>query len=339
MQSLARSVSSENSKKSSISGMTTTTESFTYMKEIKTNDGTPAAVPGVHSTYSTATTVAADYSPRRAPQADPPTARVLDVAFADPPQDAVVVDLSAMEDSPTKVVVKVETIGDDSPQSFYAQMKKLGYCASPPDTPSGKSPPKKKPDTCPSNEKLFGRKARVVDVPEDKENEDKFVAAAPYFYHNSERHPLQSGKAITHRKDQMNQKDAVLGWKNRKSTKTVQSVIAPDSKKKIACKAPPPDPTPTKTETMCDEEPMFPPTKQGVWSLKESACKDEFAFQRAVKVKKADVVANRVANAARKIARATDREADEVYSDIMMEIRLGIWRPAEAKAHVNAYGK
>lgn len=72
--------------------------------------------------------------------------------------------------------------------------------------------------------------------------------------------------------------------------------------------------------------------------MKDSAYKDEFAFEKAIIIKKADVVANRVANAVRKIVRATDKEANEVYGDILLDIRLGIWRPVQAKAYVNAYG-
>jgi len=191
--------------------------------------------------------------------------------------------------------------------------------------------PKKKPDVCPSDEK----QARKVKDKEDKENDEAFAAAAPYFFNNSECEPLQQGKAIPFRKDLTTAKDAVKGWKERK-TPTVQSVIAPDSKKKISCKPPPPDPTPSKSHVDFEDD-VLPPTKPGVWSLKDSAYKDEFAFLKAVKVEKADVLANRVANAARKIARATDKEGDEVFGDILMEIRIGIWRPAEAKGHVNAF--
>jgi len=230
------------SPKSYRSSSATTTESFTCMKETKTLvakspllDQGECEVP-----YSQATTIAHE-SPlalnRDLPIA--PIARVLDVAFAEPPPDAVVVDLSDFVDTPTKVIVKVEktdTAGpvEDSPESFYTHCKRLGYCTSPPDAPSGQSPLKKKPDACPSDEKKSAFRAPAFEET-DKENVDRsFAKAAPFFHHNGEKDFKQSSKAVPFRKDLMTANQAAKGFKQRKAApKTlvlVQSVIAPDSR-------------------------------------------------------------------------------------------------------------
>ena len=320
------------------------------MKETKTT--TPTEVGYREPRYSELTTVAAVHTPNKASMESSdhtPVARVLDVAFADPQPDAVVVDLSYIENSPLVVKVKVETKDAEeeeaeSPESFYTQMKRLGYCASPPDTPSGRSPPKKKTDTCPSDEK---RAARLA-VCDEEYKENAFAAVAPYFYHNGEGNPKQASKSVAFRKDKTNAADAHKGWKQRKNTpkpQTMQTIIAPDSKNKLTWKIPPPKPAPKKEDLDVEsilellekkEDQAADSYKKSCWKLKDSAYKNEFAFKKAIITKKADVMCNRIANKTKVIVRGVDKEAEECFGDILMDIRLHLWNPANAKAFVNS---
>jgi len=319
------------------------------MKETKVNKGTPPPQVVVDPSYSEATTVPYTYTPDFRAEVGPPTARVLDVSFAHPPPEAVVLDLSGVDCPSPKFEVKVETHDDEDSNhpadAWYNEMKRRGYCKSPPDTPSGASPPKKKPDTCPSDEKRppMDKRPDVEKIREhledmEKENSVKaFAAAAPYFYNNSERNTKQqSGKTVIFRKDQTTAADAFKGYEERKTPKPfVQSVIAPNSRNQISFKKPSPPPVRSNDDVVVVEEKSDQPAyKRSCWKLKDSAYKDEHAFKKAIVMKKADVMANHIANSTRKIVRATDKEADEVFSDILLDIKLHLYNPATARSMV-----
>jgi len=188
---LASMSKSSSSTASDSGGSTTVSESFTYTKKTEThgvNDSkkTPFVAPFLPKPHSQATTAPHPWTPEAASYSfsseETPTDRVLEVSFAEPPPGAVVVDLSAITspEPEAKVIVKVEPeepTNEDPIEAFCQECKRRGYAASPPDTPTSKQPPKKKADSCPSDEKKAKSKERVVVDSDDKEN--AFKVAAP----------------------------------------------------------------------------------------------------------------------------------------------------------------
>lgn len=267
--------------------------------------------------------------------------RVLDIAFVDSvPSDSLVVDLSKLPPSP-KVIIKTEP--DSEPDSEdddvpLATLKRpdCGVAFSPA-TPSGRSPPKKKNDSCPSDEKLFGRKPKAV--VDEKENVEAFVVAAPCAVKwNAETTAKQSSHRLPFGKDKDTCLTALGAHNARKSLpkKThqvgpgTQTAIAPDSRNKVSCKV---------ADLVVDFEKIKPNewSKVDDWKLKPGACKSPEAFVKASIVREAALSADRTGREEKKIVRATIKEAHDVYGDILVDIRLGRFDPVAAKRYVDGF--
>ena len=219
-----------------------------------------------------------------------------------------------------------------------------------PATPTSKPPPKKKSDTCPSDEKLFGRKAKVVEQV-NKENQcDTFASVAPYsVYSNSEDTARDASKKLLCRGDKETQLSAFTKFKNKdKSQKilgttkpTKQSVITGDHNNNISFRVPTPPPLqPVKQPTTKKKENTggeLYAKKSGEWSLGTAAYKSATAFKNAARTRRSSVSANRGKDAVAKIIRATDKESEDVYGEILGLIRIGKFDPAKAKVYVDSF--
>ena len=162
-----------------------------------------------------------------------------------------------------------------------------------PTAPSAKSPPAKKADPGPSDEK----KARAVD---DKENVNAaFALAAPHAVHcNSEIAAKQTLKTHLCREDQQTAEEAFIATKNC----ALQTGVAPDSKNKVSCRVPTPllikpQSKPPPEEEVVVEHPDNDKHKKSDWALKNAACKSADAFKNCAAVEKAAVVAEDLAKA------------------------------------------
>jgi len=357
----SRSESSGGSK-----GSKKTVKTYTYTKHTTTEEFSSAEKnfigPRINPSYSQATTVPPPYTPDR----DVPAAYEKSFAtqpgdelvvelFVEPPTEAEVIDLVVPDKSPS--YEPGEPFASDKPvdivvdgEILYAPrdlcLKRSGTCGFGPTTPSGKPPPKKKTDTCPSDEKKSYRKESAsltaAAISFDKENAERsYQAAAPYAVHSNAGATMHAtSKRVPFRKDKTTGLQAFDSYVNRKTPKTIQSVIAPDSKNKISLRAPD---SPIllfkeEEEVVVDEVNSDKPTNKKGWRLKAAAYKDAASFKHVMKPKKADVLATRVANAARKVARAVDKEAEDVHGDILQDIRVGLFDAERAKAIVDGYG-
>ena len=211
-----------------------------------------------------------------------------------------------------------------------------------PCTPSGKSPPKKKADTCPSDEKKANRG-------NNKENES-FLVVAPYSVHsNSEDNGKQSSKMVPYKKDKQDPESALADYKERMDKKVApktfpkskQTVVAADRNNNIAFRAvpSPPPPPPLEKPALVGKVNKKKKKKEteSEWSLKPAAHQDAAAFKWGVHVKRAHVNSKRCAAAVGRITRATDKEADDVYGEILIDIGCGRFDPVKAKEMVDRF--
>jgi len=289
------------------------------------------------------------WSPQRFYTQDIPKAKPIDVevSFIKPPPEADVIDLSDVG-SPfdtDKIEVKIE---DDVKCQPKTHTWCVGNMGSSPTALSCKSPPKKKSDACPSDEKLFGRKVVQSDIPiekvaspevnQDKENDSKlgehesFVAAAPYAcFSNSEVTAKNSSHAIMWRKDKgrtsATAHDACQDRKSKPKKAVLQTVVAPDTLNEVSCKKPV-GKEKAKAEKAVKEEDDIPPTN---WKLCKRACKNGDAFWKAVETKVGGVAATRAGNAATAATRAV------VHGDILVDSRLGSFDPESAKSCIDSF--
>jgi len=315
-----------------------------YTKTVKTAEKkkdeelTPKRLGPDFDNYSTATTVPCAPNVYAVFETEAPAKKVV----------SEVVDISN-EPSPVSSLECSEkrtlcTLDDDMKLSDlrYSQMAKRGASAyADPSTPSGKSPPKKKPDTCPSDEKKAICESKI----NNKENES-FSTVAPYSVcSNSEDTNKQSSKMLPCRKDKQDQVSALADYKNRMEKKISkqeakpqkQTVVAGDKNNNITFRAVQPPPPPLKQPSYVGKVTKKKNKVESEWALKPSACQSAAAFKWAVHIKRAHVTSKRCAAAIGKVSRAADKEADDVYGELLIDVGCGRFDPVKAKEMIDSF--
>ena len=160
----------------------------------------------------------------------------------------------------------------------------------------------------------------------------------------------QSSKKVVFRADKKNQLQAVAEFKgceaNRTATpaikgRTLQSVVGPGSKNKIVCKLS--DHVPEFEDKVVVADVVQSSAKndkkinKNPWVLGDKAHKDSCAFMSAIQIKQSGVIAEKVANAAKREARAVAKESWDVYGHVLADIKTSGFDPEVAKAFVDAF--
>jgi len=346
-------VASKNKNTMASSGSTTTVESFVYSKTTRTTEkanSSPTVTPKKLSVdfdnYSTMSTVPCPYTPNHYAvfECDKPSgaSKVIDLSKAPSP-------VSSIESSSVKIDAGLISSETKLCDMKYSQLKRDQPHVFLPSTPSGKSPAKKKADTCPSDEKLFGRKAKIIQMEKHGEKENESLATvAPYsVYSNSETSVKETSKKLLYRADKQTQLDVFHAYQERlelakdvpvfkaKPKKVLQTVIAADNENNITFRAPSPK---LKTNTRKKDDVEYYTKKEGEWRLPKSAYKSGHAFMSAARIKRAAISSARTSTAVGKINRATEKEGWDVFGDIMVDIRGGNFDAEKAKRYVDSFG-
>jgi len=316
-----------------------TVESFTYTRETSVANAPPMSPKSLHDDferYSQATTVV--YTPN-AVTAKPPPPEVVDVEAnvlreTLTGNDADISDMSS-HGSPDSDILLIDLIQKKRPSKSVQKT---------PTTPTDASPPKKKADTCPSDEKKFMQREVEIVAIEVKDSNDEcsnkenaaFASVAPCSVHSNSENSNHSSKRVMFRGDVKTAPDAVRAFIDRNNP-TLQTVISADSNNNITHRAPrPPPPPPIKKETTEIVVTKNNKTKKSEWALKDAAYKNEHTFRAAMRIKKGEIFSNRIKLANAKIARAFEKEAEDVFGELLMDIAIGVYNPAKAKVSVES---
>jgi len=140
---------------------------------------------------------------------------------------------------------------------------------------------------------------------------------------------------VVHRKDKTTGPAAVAALKER--LLAIQTVIAPDSKNKVSCKVPSIKKLTTNEDEVFEEPAPAKTDQKNYWLLSDRAYKSAAAFKNAVHVRRAGVIADKCASENRKIARAIDKEADDLFGDLLLDARAGLFNAEKAHLIVASF--